>query len=60
MALIKCLFIIIHVVWSAARWHDHAPRNAAGLCGEKQKNTEIRHAMNYMTGQTLGVNLMLS
>ena len=31
---------------------DHAPRNAAGLCGEKQKNTEIRHAMNYDRADT--------
>ena len=50
MALYKCLFIIIiiiiHVVWSAARWHDHAPMSAAGWCGEIQKNTEIRHAMD--------------
>ena len=55
MALYKSLFIIIiiiHVVWSAARWHDHAPRSAAVLCGEIQKNTEIRHAMNYDRADT--------
>ena len=60
MALYKCLFIIIinHAVRSAARWHDHAPMSDSGWCGEKQKNTEIRPAMNYERADT-GCNLML-
>ena len=43
MALYKCSFIIIifHVVWSAAHWHDYAPRSAAGLCGEKRKISRL-------------------
>ena len=46
MTLYKCLFIIIifYVVWSAARWHNHAPR------------LDMRWTL---TWQTLGVNDML-
>ena len=44
------IYVIIYVVWSAARWHDHAPRSAAGGVAKNRKLPSLD--MNYDRADT--------